>query len=100
AVMWGSSSSECQVAVHVDARARAQTVRDRDVEPQKRRGDPDAAADAAHQPLIGEALAVVVRGSGVDEGADPELGQLERRGQRNAQLERSGDERIAQGGSG
>ena len=44
----------------MDARGRTDAARDRDVEPEERGGKPDAPADAALQPLIGEPLSGVV----------------------------------------
>ena len=63
-----------------------------DVDSEERGREPHAAADAALPRLVGEPLAVVVDGAGVHERADADLAEAERRRQRHAQLERSGDE--------
>ena len=60
----------------MDARAGADAVRDDEVEMDERRGKPDAAAVAAREVSIGEALAFVVDGADVDERAEAGCSEL------------------------
>src|SRR5262245_625789 len=79
----------------VDARARADAVRDDEIETERRHREPDAAADPLRKRLIAEALAFVVDGADVDERADTELADADWRGERRANFRRAGDERVA-----
>src|SRR4051812_26993210 len=81
------------------ARAGADAVGDDEIETEDGGGEPDAAADAAFEMLIAEALTLVVDRADVDERADAGLADAERRGERRSNFRGACDERVADGGS-
>src|SRR5687767_12205556 len=70
-------------------------LRNREVQTKKRRREPHAAAESLPEPLVFEPRAMIINGRGVEEGAYAELGDVQRRRDRRAHLDGTGNERIA-----
>src|SRR5215471_15448432 len=79
----------------VHSRPGADAVRDHEIEAEECGGNPDAAADALREVLIGELLPFVVHGADVHEHADAKFGDVEWRGERRTDFGCAGHERVA-----
>src|SRR5689334_15475505 len=88
----GSSKRDGGREMH--ARRAADAVRDDQREPDDRRGEPYAAADAPVEVLVREPRAIRIDGGRVEKPVDADFSDVERRRQGQAELHAGADERI------